>query len=194
MIWLCHEMLWLCHVMLWLCHVMLWLYHVMLWLCHVMLSLCHEKYWYVMKCFNMSWYDYIMKCFNMLSLHLLKSDDKILRDNKNFHKVILSGTAILGVQENLSFFFFSSSSGNWATLAKLIASIFSSHHLPNFPPAFWASLQNICTEPQFARRKHFVWIIAHACIDPRGRPTVTAGSDHYFHTCLSYVRPSLFKI
>ena len=23
-------------------------------------------------------------------------------------------------------------------------------------------------------------------IDPRGRPTITAGSDHYFHTCQSH--------
>ena len=31
-------------------------------------------------------------------------------------------------------------------------------------------------------------------IDPRGRPTVTAGSDHYFRTCCLSVRPSpLFK-
>ena len=26
---------------------------------------------------------------------------------------------------------------------------------------------------------------------PRGRPTVTAGSDHYFHTCCLSVRPSV---
>ena len=32
-------------------------------------------------------------------------------------------------------------------------------------------------------------------IDPRSRPTVTAGSDHYFCTCCLSVRPSpLFKI
>ena len=32
-------------------------------------------------------------------------------------------------------------------------------------------------------------------IDPRGRPTVTAGSDHCFHTWCLYVRPSpLFKM
>ena len=28
-------------------------------------------------------------------------------------------------------------------------------------------------------------------IDPRGRPTVTAGSDHYFRTCCLYVLPSV---
>ena len=28
-------------------------------------------------------------------------------------------------------------------------------------------------------------------IDPRGRPTVTAGSDHYFRTCCLYIRPSV---
>ena len=27
-------------------------------------------------------------------------------------------------------------------------------------------------------------------IDPRGRPTVTAGSDHYFHTCCLSIRRS----
>ena len=32
-------------------------------------------------------------------------------------------------------------------------------------------------------------------IDPRGRPTVTAGSDHYFHKCHPFVCPSpVFKI
>ena len=32
-------------------------------------------------------------------------------------------------------------------------------------------------------------------IDPRGRPTITAGSDHYIHTLRLYVRASpLFKI
>ena len=33
-----------------------------------------------------------------------------------------------------------------------------------------------------------------SCIDPRDRPTVTAGSDHYFCACCPFVRPSpLFK-
>ena len=29
------------------------------------------------------------------------------------------------------------------------------------------------------------------CIDPRGRPTVTAGSDHCFCTCRPFVSPSV---
>ena len=30
-------------------------------------------------------------------------------------------------------------------------------------------------------------------IDPLGRPTITAGSDHCFHTCCQYVRPHFSK-
>ena len=29
--------------------------------------------------------------------------------------------------------------------------------------------------------------------DPRGRPTITAGGDHYFRTCCLYVRPHFSK-
>ena len=32
---------------------------------------------------------------------------------------------------------------------------------------------------------------ARKVVDPRGRPTVTAGNDHYFRTCCLYVRPSV---
>ena len=32
-------------------------------------------------------------------------------------------------------------------------------------------------------------VIMILIVDPLGRPTVTAGSDHCFHTCCPYVRP-----
>ena len=35
------------------------------------------------------------------------------------------------------------------------------------------------------------WEMEVVHIDLHGRPTVTAGSDHYFRTCCLYVRPSV---
>ena len=33
-------------------------------------------------------------------------------------------------------------------------------------------------------------VVLREYFDPRGRPTVKAGSDNYFHTCCTSVRPS----
>ena len=43
------------------------------------------------------------------------------------------------------------------------------------------------------KRRSFFPVLSfqESIFDPRGRPTVMAGSDHYFRTCCLYVRPSV---
>ena len=52
-------------------------------------------------------------------------------------------------------------------------------------------LQNCQGDKKFLFQKH----PCSLSINPRGRPTVTVDSDHYFHTSCLFVRPfSLFKV
>ena len=43
--------------------------------------------------------------------------------------------------------------------------------------------------PFFNSFNFYLQDILNVCIDPRGQPTITAGSDYYFHTCHPYVLP-----
>ena len=60
----------------------------------------------------------------------------------------------------------------------------------------YGSLININPSFKHHRRSAFSFLDSltlffHFIFDPRGQPTVTAGSDHYFRTCYLSVRPSV---
>ena len=64
-------------------------------------------------------------------------------------------------------------------------------------PHYWQCFRNFahCTYLEQYVTHWVLWKTAtklcYCSIDPRGRPTVTAVSDHYFRTCCLYVRPSV---